>query len=84
MPAAAASMGRAPTLRSPAAAAIQSLRTSFFATPYRPTGLTTAARFLVRLVDELVWLGAILDRMPAGVPSGPAFSAVCNVKLAAR
>ena len=48
---------------------------AFFATPYRPTGLTTAARFLVRLVDELVWLGAILDRMPAGVPSGPAFSA---------
>ena len=65
------------------AAAIQGLRTSFFATPYRPTGLTTAARFLVRLVDELVWLGAILDRMPAGVPSGPAFSAVCSVKLAA-
>lgn len=66
-----------------AAAAVQSLRTSFFATPYRPTGLTTAARFLVRLVDELVWLDAILDRMPAGAPSGPAFGAVCDVKLAA-
>src|SRR5450755_323432 len=66
-----------------AATAVQGLRTSFFATPYRPTGLTTAARFLVRLVDELVWLEAILDRMPAGAPSGPAFSAVCDVKLAA-
>jgi Fusaric acid resistance protein-like len=65
------------------AAAISSLRTSFFATPYRPTGLTTAARTLVRLVDELVWLEAILDRMPAGAPSGAAFSAVCDVKLAA-
>ena len=32
------------------------LRTGFFATPYRPTGLTTSARTLVRLVDELVWL----------------------------
>ncbi len=65
------------------AAAISSLRTSFFATPYRPTGLTTAARTLVRLVDEMVWLEAILDRMPAGAPSGRAFSAVCDVKLAA-
>ena len=45
------------------AAAIRSLRRLFFATPYRPTGLTTAARILVRLVDELVWLDAILERM---------------------
>ena len=65
------------------AAAVQSLRTSFFATPYRPTGLTTSARILVRLVDELVWLEAILDRMPAGTSAVPAFSAVCDVKLAA-
>ena len=65
------------------AAAVQSLRTSFFATPYRPTGLTTTARILVRLVDEFVWLEAILDRMPAGTPAIPAFSAVCDVKLAA-
>jgi len=65
------------------AAAVQSLRTAFFATPYRPTGLTTAARFLVRLVDELVWLDAIPGWKPAGPPSGAAFSAVCGVKLAA-
>ena len=65
------------------AAAVQSLRTSFFATPYRPTGLTTSARILVRLVDEFVWLEAILDRMPAGTSAVPAFSAVCDVKLAA-
>jgi uncharacterized membrane protein YccC len=64
-------------------AAVQSLRTSFFATPYRPTGLTTSARILVRLVDEFVWLEAILDRMPAGTSAVPAFSAVCDVKLAA-
>ena len=38
---------RAPTRRSARCSA------SFFATPYRPTGLSTAARALVRLVDEL-------------------------------
>ena len=65
------------------AAAIRSLRKLFFATPYRPTGLTTTARILVRLVDELVWLDAILERMPSGTPAGPNFSAVCDVKLAA-
>ncbi len=65
------------------AAAIRSLRKLFFATPYRPTGLTTTARILVRLVDELVWLDAILERMPTGTPAGPNFSAVCDVKLAA-
>ena len=65
------------------AAAVQTLRTSFFATPYRPTGLTTSARILVRLVDEFVWLEAILDRMPAGTSAVPAFSAICDVKLAA-
>ena len=43
------------------------LRTSFFATPYRPTGLTTAARDVVRLVDELVWLDA--DRPDAPSPA---------------
>ena len=32
------------------------LRRVFFATPYRPTGLSTAARAVIRLVDELKWL----------------------------
>ena len=85
-PAAAGTGAGAPAAEQEAAdsaAAISSLRTSFFATPYRPTGLTTAARTLVRLVDELVWLETILDRMPAPAPSGRAFSAVCDVKLAA-
>ncbi len=74
---------RAGAAAADSAAAVQSLRTSFFATPYRPTGLTTSARILVRLVDELVWLETILDRMPAGTSAVPAFSAVCDVKLAA-
>ena len=41
--------------------AVATLRSMFFATPYRPTGLTTADRAIVRLVDEIVWLGVIVD-----------------------
>ncbi len=40
--------------------ACATLRRTFLATPYRPTGLSTPARTLVRLVDELSWLNAIV------------------------
>ena len=36
------------------------LRDAFDATPYRPTGLSASSRALVRLVDELTWLCAVL------------------------
>ena len=36
------------------------LRRAFTATPYRPTGLSVGSRALVRLVDELTWLSAIM------------------------
>ncbi|MGW5655279.1 FUSC family protein [Streptomyces humi] len=36
------------------------LRAVFDATPYRPTGLSVSSRALVRLVDELTWLCAVL------------------------
>jgi len=55
------------------------LRTSFFATPYRPTGLTTAARTLVRLVDEIIWLDTVIDQMPTAHQS--LREEVCAVKL---
>lgn len=42
------------------AAATDALRSTFTATPYRPTGLSTESRSLVRLVDELTWLSTIL------------------------
>ncbi|HEY4704045.1 MAG TPA: FUSC family protein, partial [Streptosporangiaceae bacterium] len=64
-------------------AAVAGLRTSFFATPYRPTGLTTAARTLVRLVDELIWLDEVLDQIPVTGHAGPVGAEVCGVKLAA-
>jgi uncharacterized membrane protein YccC len=43
-------------------AAVQAVQTGFFATPYRPTGLSTSARAVVRLVDELRWLNSTVLR----------------------
>jgi uncharacterized membrane protein YccC len=43
-----------------AAEADQALRRVFIRTPYRPTGLSVSSRALVRLVDELTWLSAIV------------------------
>jgi hypothetical protein len=64
-------------------AATQALAQLFFATPYRPTGLSTDARAVVRLVDELGWLGEIITRAtPSPIPGHPDH-AVCAVKLAA-
>jgi uncharacterized membrane protein YccC len=40
--------------------AVEALRRTFLATPYRPTGLSTPARTTVRLVDELNWLNSIV------------------------
>jgi uncharacterized membrane protein YccC len=40
--------------------AVAGLHRVFLATPYRPTGLSTADRTIVRLVDELNWLNAIV------------------------
>src|SRR5260370_33296341 len=53
------------------------------ATPYRPTGLSTAARTVVRLVDEVNWLNTIAvqsgQRAQGAVVNRPA----CAVKVAA-
>jgi uncharacterized membrane protein YccC len=64
-------------------AAVQALHKGFLATPYRPTGLSTATRTVVRLVDQLGWLNAIV--VQAGLQPGPlsAHREACVVKLAA-
>jgi len=68
--------------------AVASLHATFLATPYRPTGLSTPARTIVRLVDELTWLNAVIaqfDRLgqaPSGVPE-PIHEAAWTVKNAA-
>jgi len=41
--------------------AVEALRNTFLAMPYRPTGLSTPARTTVRLVDELNWLNTPLS-----------------------
>lgn len=71
------------TLVDTANTAVTALRSSFFATPYRPTGLSTATRVLVRLVDEVLWLQSILQRTPLAEQPGRADAEVCEVKLAA-
>jgi uncharacterized membrane protein YccC len=39
---------------------LAALRRTFRGTAFRPVGLTTGSRALVRLVDELEWLGAVV------------------------
>lgn len=64
-----------------ASEAVAGVERVFFGMPYRPTGLTTAARTVVRLVDELIWLNAIVVQpQPEGVAADPS---VCAVKKAA-
>ena len=68
-----------------ASQAVAALRKSFFGTPYRPTGLSTSARTLVRLIDQVVWLEAMLGRMPLNRSRRyyQTDAVVCEVKLAA-
>jgi uncharacterized membrane protein YccC len=66
-----------------ASAAVAALRTSFYASPYRPTGLATSTRMLVRLVDELVWLNVILERTPLDTEPAETVAAICALKLSA-
>jgi uncharacterized membrane protein YccC len=63
-------------------ARVAALHDVFYATPYRPTGLSTAARTVVRLVDELQWMNGVL--VHAASPAGVRVDrSVCEVKLAA-
>ena len=63
--------------------AVAALHRGFLATPYRPTSLSTAARTVVRLVDELNWLNAIVIEAAQPVAGAPVDHAACAVKAAA-
>jgi Fusaric acid resistance protein-like len=64
-------------------AAVAALHRVFFATPYRPTGLGTAARMLVRLVDELDWLNGIIVQSAPRRDGTPAHRSACGVRSSA-
>ena len=63
--------------------AITALHEAFLATPYRPTGLSTATRTVVRLVDEIGWLGAVIQTGPRRSTCRTVNRAGCAVKSAA-
>jgi Fusaric acid resistance protein-like len=63
--------------------AVAALEDMFFATPYRPTGLSTAARAVVRLVDELQWLNGIVAHAAPRAAATAADGHACAVKSAA-
>ncbi len=64
--------------------AVEAVQSGFFATPYRPTGLSTSARAVVRLVDELRWLNTVVLRSVLTAPAGrKPIEEVCAVKQAA-
>jgi uncharacterized membrane protein YccC len=63
--------------------AVERLHGAFFATPYRPTGLSTDARAVIRLVDELRWLNTIVLRSAPKLHPKTPNPHICRVKTAA-
>jgi hypothetical protein len=71
--------------------AVEGLDAVFFATAHRPSGLSTSARAILCLVDQLRWLNAVIAHAaprPAGPPTPtpmptPTPTRACAVKSAA-
>ena len=70
-------------LRAESERSAEALRSAFFATPYRPTGLSTFARAIVRTTDELIWLDRLFARASLGEPALPIGETVCELTSAA-
>ncbi|MDP9092852.1 MAG: FUSC family protein [Actinomycetota bacterium] len=64
-------------------ASVAALHRTFLATPYRPTGLSTPARTVVRLVDELTWLDSVVIKASPHHLSAAVNHAALAVKSAA-
>jgi hypothetical protein len=62
--------------------AVDELQREFFAAPNRPTGLSTTARAVVRLVDEVRWLKAIVVLSAKSRDGVPPDRYACAVKTA--
>ncbi|WP_374008853.1 FUSC family protein [Leifsonia sp. LS-T14] len=70
-----------------ATADVTALHEAFLAAPNRPTGLSTPARTIVRLVDELTWLDSVMAQFERyatkpSVVSSPTHAAAWTVKSA--
>jgi uncharacterized membrane protein YccC len=63
--------------------AIAALHREFLATSYRPTSLSTSARTVVRLVDELGWLNGIVTGSERAHEPSPVDRSACAVNTAA-
>ena len=63
--------------------AVAALHRVFLATPYRPASLSTSARAVVRLVDELNWVNAIVVGSVQPSVGTPVNRGACAVKVAA-
>jgi uncharacterized membrane protein YccC len=63
--------------------AVGALHRVFLATPYRPASLSTSGRTVVRLVDELNWLNAIVIQSEQPLARAPVNHSACAVKVAA-
>jgi Fusaric acid resistance protein-like len=70
-------------LRKESTDAATALRSEFFATPYRPAGLSTASRALVRITDALIWLDRVFARAPLSESAVANGAAVCELTTAA-
>lgn len=69
--------------REASADAAGALRNAFFATPYRPAGLSTSSRALVRTTDELIWLDHVFARVPLSEPATASGAVVCELTTVA-
>jgi uncharacterized membrane protein YccC len=63
--------------------AVAALHRVFLATPYRPASLSTSARAVIRLVDELNWVNAIVVGSVQPGTDTPVNRGACTVKVAA-
>jgi uncharacterized membrane protein YccC len=63
--------------------AVAALHRVFLATPYRPASLSTSARAVIRLVDELNWVNAIVAGSVQPSVGTPVNRGACAVKVAA-
>jgi len=63
--------------------AVEVLHRAFLATPYRPAALSTAARTVVRLVDEVHWLNTIVVQSGHHAVGAAVSRPACRVKVAA-